>query len=190
MIKLAGINLKDLSEEDADPLLGSYTGAAPIFGRTGGVMEAALRTAITVLTGKPPANLVFNDLGTYDGIKRGQVTIGDAVVKVAVAHGLDNARKVCESVQSGGEFSKYHFIEIMACPGGCVGGGGQPIPTNLVTKRARTVGLNRDDAEKCSLRMSHENPEVKGLYDDFLEKPLGNLSHHLLHTKYTKCPVN
>jgi iron-only hydrogenase group A len=190
LMKMAGIDLKAMPEEAADPSLGVYTGAAPIFGRTGGVMEAALRTAITLLTGAPPAELRFDDLGTMDGIKRASLQVKDLTVKVAVAHGLSNARQVCESVLSGGEFAGYHFIEIMTCPGGCIGGGGQPIPTNDATRRSRTGGLNRDDREVCALRMSHENPEIQALYEKFLEKPLGHLSHHLLHTQYTPRPVS
>ncbi|MCW4018572.1 MAG: iron hydrogenase small subunit [Candidatus Bathyarchaeota archaeon] len=185
LFKLAGIDLRQMPEEKADSLLGSYTGAAPIFGRTGGVMEAALRTAITLLTGKSPANLEFNDLASMDGIKRGEISVGGKVVKVAVVHGLENVHKVCDSVRSGGEFSKYHFIELMACPGGCIGGGGQPLPTNVCTRKARTTGLNHDDREVCELRMSHENSEIKALYQEFLRKPLRHTAHHLLHTSYS-----
>lgn len=188
LLKIAGIDMRSLPEEQADSLLGVYTGAAPIFGRTGGVMEAALRTAITILSGAPPHPLEFKPLEGEDGIKRAEVTVNGMTVRTAVAHGLDNARVVCESVLSGGEFAGYHFIEIMACPGGCIGGGGQPIPTNAASKRARTSGLNRDDREVCALRMSHENPEVKALYERFLERPAGHLSHELLHTHYTARP--
>jgi len=190
LLKMAGLDLNDMPEEAADSLLGAYTGAAPIFGRTGGVMEAALRTAVTLLSGAPPSPLEFDDLGTPDGIKRAELRVADRTVKVAVAHGLANARKVCESVLSGGEFAGYHFIEVMTCPGGCIGGGGQPIPTNDTTRRARTSGLNRDDREVCALRMSHENPEIQALYSDFFGKPLGHLSHRILHTHYTPRPVN
>ncbi|MBN1516233.1 iron hydrogenase small subunit [Candidatus Sumerlaeota bacterium] len=185
LLKMADINLNEMPEEEADPILGAYTGAAPIFGRTGGVMEAALRTAVTLLTNAPPSPLEFDDLGTSDGIKRASLPVNGMTVKVAVAHGLGNARKVCESVRAGGEFAEYHFIEFMACPGGCIGGGGQPIPTNIATKRSRADGLNRDDREVCAVRMSHENHEVQALYDTFLQKPLSHLSHQLLHTHYT-----
>jgi NADH-quinone oxidoreductase subunit G len=184
MIKEAGIDFKNLADEAADPLLGSYTGAAPIFGRTGGVMEAALRTAVALLSGKPPVKLEFESLGTMEGIKKAELPLGDKILKVAVVHGLKNARKVCESIQSSGEFSTYHFIEVMACPGGCIGGGGQPIPTNIATRRERTLGLNYDDSDCCEFRMSHENPEIKTLYKNFLEKPLGTLSYNLLHTRH------
>jgi iron-only hydrogenase group A len=190
LIKIAGLDLCQLPEEEADSLLGSYTGAAPIFGRTGGVMEAALRTAITILARQPPPKLEFTCLEGFNGIKRAEVHIGDKTLKVAVVHGLENAHKVCESVLSGGEFSKYHFIEFMACPGGCIGGGGQPLPTNVCVKKTRTAGLNRDDREVCKLRMSHENPEIEELYHAFLKEPLSHTSHELLHTTYTKCPIN
>lgn len=185
LLKMSGIDLRALPEESADPLLGSYTGAAPIFGRTGGVMEAALRTAAVLVTGSPLGKLEFEELGTMDGVKAATVELNGVKLKVAVAHGLSNARKVCESVRSGGEFASYHFIEFMACPGGCVAGGGQPIPTNDRTKSARTGGLNQDDRERCSLRMSHENPEIQALYAEFLQEPLSHVSHSLLHTHYT-----
>jgi iron-only hydrogenase group A len=190
LIKMAGIDLKHLPEDKADDLLGYYTGAATIFGRTGGVMEAALRTVIAQVTGRPPASLEFDDLGSKNGIKKSELKIKDNTIKVAVAHGLDNARIVCESVKTGGEFSGYHFIEVMTCPGGCIAGGGQPIPTNRVTINKRTVGLNHDDKDICTIRMSHENPEIKELYRSFLDQPLGHIAHSLLHTKYEKRPLN
>jgi iron-only hydrogenase group A len=185
LLKMSGIDLRTLPEENADPLLGAYTGAAPIFGRTGGVMEAALRTAAVLVTGVPLAQLEFGELRTMKGIKTATVELDGTKLKVAVAHGLANARKVCDSVRSGGEFASYHFIEFMACPGGCVAGGGQPIPTNDRTISARTKGLNRDDSECCSLHMSHENPEIKSVYAEFLREPLSHVSHALLHTTYT-----
>lgn len=184
LLKMANIDLAEMPDEEADALLGSYTGAAPIFGRTGGVMEAALRTAITVLTGQPPQPLEFTTLETLEGIKCASLPLGDKTLKVAVAHGLNNVRTVCESVKNGGEFAEYHFIEFMCCPGGCIGGGGQPIPTNMASRKARTRGLNIDDRQLATLRMSHENPEIKALYSDFLKEPLSSLSHHLLHTTY------
>ena len=185
LLKMAGIDLGLLPEEKADPMLGSYTGAAPIFGRTGGVMEAALRTAAALVTGSPPDKLEFQELETMEGIKTTALRMGAMTLKAAVVHGLGNARKVCDSIRSGGEFASYHFIEFMACPGGCIGGGGQPIPTNVTTRTARATGLNKDDREACSLRMSHENPEIKSLYADFLQAPLSPVSHQLLHTHYT-----
>ncbi|MDQ7033228.1 MAG: iron hydrogenase small subunit, partial [Desulfonauticus sp.] len=151
--------------------------------RTGGVMEAALRTAYELITGSTLEKLEFEDLGTLDGIKRAVIKIGDKEVKVAVAHGLNNARKVCDSIKEGGEFKDYTFIEFMACPGGCIGGGGQPIPTTLETVKARVAALNTDDKE-CPFRKSHENPEIIQVYNEFLEKPVSELAHHLLHTGY------
>lgn len=183
LLKMAKIDLAGIAGEQPDPLLGQYTGAAPIFGRTGGVMEAALRTAYEVVAGKPLDTLEFEALGTMEGVKVATVPVNGIDVKVAVAHGLGNARKVCDSVRSGGEFASYHFIEFMGCEGGCIGGGGQIIPTTTLTRQARTRGVNRDDREHA-IRKSHENPEVEQLYKDFLEKPLGHLSHHLLHTTY------
>jgi iron-only hydrogenase group A len=183
LLKMGKIDLASMPEESPDPLLGQYTGAAPIFGRTGGVMEAALRTAYEVIAEEPLAALEFESLGTMEGIKVATIPVKGIEVKVAVAHGLANARKVCESIRQGGEFSKYHFIEIMSCEGGCIGGGGQLIPTNTFVRKARTKGVNTDDRTH-KLRKSHLNPEVELLYKEFLEKPLGHLSHHLLHTKY------
>lgn len=183
LLKMGKIDLASMPEEQHDPLLGEYTGAAPIFGRTGGVMEAALRTAYEVVAKKPLESLEFESLGTMEGVKVATVPVNGIEVKVAVAHGLGNARKVCESVREGGEFSKYHFIEFMACEGGCIGGGGQLIPTNTFVRKARTGGVNLDDRQQ-PLRKSHLNPEVEQLYKDFLQEPLGHLSHHLLHTTY------
>ena len=183
LLKMGKIDLAAMPEEQPDPLLGEYTGAAPIFGRTGGVMEAALRTAYEVVAGKPLEKLEFEGLGTMDGVKVATVPVNGIDVKVAVAHGLGNARKVCESVRSGGEFAGYHFIEFMACEGGCIGGGGQIIPTNMMTRKARTQGVNLDDRVHA-IRKSHQNPEVERIYQDFLKKPLGHLSHELLHTSY------
>jgi iron-only hydrogenase group A len=183
LLKMGKIDLATIPEEEPDALLGQYTGAAPIFGRTGGVMEAALRTAYEVVAGKPLEKLEFEALGTLDGVKVATVPVNGIEVKVAVAHGLGNAKRVCESVRTGGEFASYHFIEFMACEGGCIGGGGQIIPTNLSTRKARTGGVNRDDRQH-SLRKSHQNPEVEQIYKEFLHEPLGHLSHELLHTTY------
>ncbi len=183
LLKIGRIDLAAMPEEEHDPLLGQYTGAAPIFGRTGGVMEAALRTAYEVVAKKPLEKLEFESLGTMDGVKVATIPVGGIEVKVAVAHGLGNAKKVCESVREGGEFSTYHFIEFMACEGGCIGGGGQVIPTNTFVRKARTDGVNLDDQQQ-PLRKSHLNPEVEQLYKEFLHEPLGHLSHHLLHTGY------
>jgi len=183
LLKMRKIDLAAMPEEAPDPLLGQYTGAAPIFGRTGGVMEAALRTAYEVAAGKPLEPLEFASLGTMEGVKVAKIPVNGIELKVAVVHGLGNARAVCESVRQGREFAGYHFIEFMACKGGCIGGGGQLIPTNLQVRRARTDAVNRDDRQQ-PLRKSHFNPEVDQLYKEFLHEPLGHLSHDLLHTTY------
>jgi len=183
LLKMGRIDLAAMPEESPDAIMGQYTGAAPIFGRTGGVMEAALRTAYEVVAKEPLEKLEFEGLGTMEGVKVAAVPVGGVEVKVAVVHGLGNAKKVCESVRAGGEFASYHFIEFMACQGGCIGGGGQIIPTNAFVREARTSGVNLDDRQQ-PIRKSHLNPEVKQLYTNFLHEPLGHLSHHLLHTTY------
>ncbi len=183
LLKMGGIDLKEMPEEKPDPLVGEYTGAATIFGRTGGVMEAALRTAYEVITGKGLSKLEFEILGGLNNIKTAEIGINGKKIKVAVAHSLKAVKEICDSVKAGGEFAKCTFIEFMACPGGCIGGGGQPVLTSLKTIEARIEGLNTDDRHR-SLRKSHENPEIKQLYQDFLKEPLSHLSHHLLHTTY------
>ena len=181
MIKEAGINFKDLAGEDFDAPLGISTGAGVIFGATGGVMEAALRTAYEVLTGKQLEKLDFMDLRGLDGIKIAQVDIEGLILKVAVASSLSNARILLEEVKQGK--SPYAFIEIMTCPGGCLGGAGQPIPTNNEIRLKRMEAIYREDKNK-PLRKSHQNPAVQALYKEFLGAPLGEKSHHLLHTHY------
>ncbi|AEH44377.1 hydrogenase, Fe-only [Thermodesulfatator indicus DSM 15286] len=183
LFKMFGINLAELPDEGPDPLIGQYTGAATIFGRTGGVMEAALRTAYEIITGKTLPKLEFEDLATLEGIKVASINLNGKEIKVAVAHGLSNARKICEDVKNGGEFASYTFIEFMACPGGCIGGGGQPEPTNIETLQARLAALNKHDHE-LPIRKSHENPEIKQLYAEFLGHPMSHLAHNLLHTHY------
>jgi len=183
MIKEAGIDFVNLPDEDFDHPLGESTGAAVIFGATGGVMEAALRTAYEVVTKKTLDKLDFTDVRGLEGIKTAEVDLNGLKVRVAVANGLGNARKLLEEVQAGK--SPYHFIEIMCCPGGCLGGGGQPIPTNMEVKKKRAEAIYREDAGK-PIRKSHENPAVQAIYKEFLGAPLGEKSHHLLHTTYTK----
>lgn len=182
MLKQASIDFVSLPEEDYDPPLGISTDAGAIFGATGGVMEAALRTAYEIITGQTLENIELKALRGLEGIKTASVMVGDLKVKVAVSHGLENARKIMKAVKSGLEY--FHFIEVMCCPGGCIGGGGQPIPTNKEIREKRIKGIYRAD-ELMTLRKSHENPAVKVLYDEFLGKPLGEVSHHLLHTTYT-----
>jgi NADH-quinone oxidoreductase subunit G/NADP-reducing hydrogenase subunit HndD len=183
MIKEAGIDFVNLPDEDFDEPLGISTGAAVIFGATGGVMEAALRTAYEVVTGKALESIEFEQVRGMEGIKEAEVSLNGLNLKVAVAHGLSNARVLLEQVEK--KESPYHFIEVMACPGGCLGGGGQPVPTNLDIRKKRAESLYREDEGK-TIRKSHENPAIVALYKEFLGKPLGEKSHHLLHTSYTK----
>lgn len=181
MMKQAGIDFTDMPEEDYDAPLGISTGAAVIFGATGGVMEAALRTAYELITKTTLPSLDFYDVRGLEGVKEATVQVGDLPVKVAVAHGLGNARKLLDAVKAGK--ADYHFIEIMCCPGGCIGGGGQPIPTNLEVRAQRIAGIYTAD-ERMTLRKSHENPAIKQIYEEFLEHPLSHKSHELLHTHY------
>lgn len=195
MIRQAGINFVALKDEKYDNIMGESTGAAVIFGATGGVMEAALRTAHEIVTGReaPFINLNIEPVRGMEGIKEASINLQGVKkdwsflegveLKVAVAHGLKNARKVMEQVNEGR--SPYHFIEIMACPGGCIGGGGQPIPTNVEIRKKRAEAIYSAD-QSLPIRKSHENPEVQILYRDFLGEPLGHKSHELLHTHYTK----
>ncbi|MDD3927847.1 MAG: NADH-dependent [FeFe] hydrogenase, group A6, partial [bacterium] len=182
MIKEAGIDLSCLPNEDFDAPLGMSTGAGAIFGNTGGVMEAALRTVYEVVTGETLAELDFQAVRGMEGVKEATVPVGDIQVKVAVAHGLSNARTVMERVAAGE--ADYHFIEIMCCPGGCIGGGGQPIPTDDAIRAKRIQALYDEDLS-MKLRKSHENPAVTTLYEEFLGKPYGSKAHKLLHTSYT-----
>ncbi|MFA5144491.1 MAG: NADH-dependent [FeFe] hydrogenase, group A6 [Candidatus Omnitrophota bacterium] len=183
MIKEAGIDFVNLAGEDFDEPLGISTGAAVIFGASGGVMEAALRTAYEVLTGKKLQKLDFMELRGLNGIKVAEVDIDGLKLKVAVANSLSNARTLLEEVKAG--HSPYAFIEIMTCPGGCLGGAGQPIPTDNQIRLKRMEAIYREDKNK-PLRKSHENPAVQALYKEFLDRPLGEKSHHLLHTQYTQ----
>lgn len=191
MIKESGIDFVNLQDEPFDRLLSDSTGAAVIFGATGGVMEAALRTAYEVLTGETLKNLDFHDVRGIAGIKEAEITIGDLKLNVAVANGTANADKLLARVKSGEK--TYHFIEIMGCPGGCVTGGGQPIVSaqdRMLNdpKRVRAQALYQADAE-MPLRKSHENPEVQQLYKDFLGEPNSYKAHQLLHTHYKQKPM-
>jgi iron-only hydrogenase group A len=183
MFKESGIQFSGLPAEEFDSPIGESTGAAVIFGATGGVMEAALRTVYEVVTGKPLANINLTAVRGMEGIKEAEVDLNGTKVKVAVAHTLGNARKLFEQIEKGE--SPYAFIEVMTCPGGCLGGGGQPIPTTWDIRKKRAESIYAEDAHK-TIRKSHENPEVAILYKDFLKEPLGHVSHHLLHTTYEK----
>ncbi|VBB06329.1 respiratory-chain nadh dehydrogenase 75 kd subunit signature 1 [Lucifera butyrica] len=181
MIKESGIDFNGLPSEEYDAPLGIATGAGVIFGATGGVMEAALRTVSEVVTGKELECIDFHNVRGLTGVKEAAVKVGDLTVKVAVAHTLANARLLLDKIRKGE--ADYHFIEIMACPGGCIGGGGQPYSTCADIRQKRVDAIY--ECDQCStLRKSHENPAVKELYDTWLGKPLGEKSHHLLHTHY------
>ncbi|HQE25801.1 MAG TPA: [Fe-Fe] hydrogenase large subunit C-terminal domain-containing protein, partial [Candidatus Atribacteria bacterium] len=181
MLKEKGIDLKEMPEEEFDDPLGISTGAGAVFGATGGVMEAALRSVYEIVSGKTLESLDFYDVRGMEGVKEATVNIDGLEVGVAVAHSLGNARKILDQVKEGD--SKYHFIEIMACPGGCIGGGGQPIPTDLDIRMRRIEAIYQVD-KNLPLRKSHENPAVKQLYEEFLGEPNGEKAHHLLHTHY------
>jgi NADP-reducing hydrogenase subunit HndD len=181
MIREAGIDFNCLDDEEFDTPLGISTGAGVIFGTTGGVMEAALRTVSEVVAGKTLDCIEFHHVRGFNGVREAVVSLGDFEVKIALAHGLDNARKLLEKIKSGE--ADYHFIEIMACHGGCIGGAGQPAMTCADTRQKRMEALYACD--QCStLRKSHDNPAIKELYDAWLGKPLSEKSHHLLHTHY------
>ena len=187
MIKQAGIDFNRLPDEDFDDVLGDSTGAAVIFGATGGVMEAALRTVYEIVTGKTLENVEFTAVRGIEGVKEAEVDLNGKVVKVAVAHGTGNAKALLDSVKSGEK--SYDFIEVMGCPGGCVTGGGQPIVSAtdrmyLNVKELRAAALYKEDANK-PLRKSHENPSVKKIYEEYFGEPCGHKSHELLHTTYT-----
>ncbi len=194
MIKQAGINFDMLEDMKYDSIMGQSTGAAVIFGATGGVMEAALRTVYEIVTGR---EVPFNGLNIIpvrgmDGVREASILIENCKpewaflngveVKCVVAHGLANARQVMKNVRDGK--AVYHFIEVMACPGGCLGGGGQPIPTNEQIRKKRTEAIYAEDMG-MPIRKSHENPEITAIYKDFLGEPNGHKSHELLHTHYT-----
>jgi NADP-reducing hydrogenase subunit HndD len=192
MIKKAGIMFTELPDEPFDDPLGESTGAAVIFGATGGVMEAALRTAVETLTGEELTNLEFTDVRGTEGIKEATYNVAGMDVKVAVASGLGNARKLLNKVKAGE--ADYHFIEIMGCPGGCVNGGGQPqvrgSVRNFTDVRAiRAKVLYDNDAAK-TIRKSHENPSIKKVYEEYFGTPGSHKAHEVLHTSYVKRTVN
>ena len=183
MLRQSGVDFAALADSEFDNPLGMSTGAGAIFGATGGVMEAALRTVYEVVTGKELAKLEFESVRGLEGVKEATVDLDGLPVKVAVAHGLGNARKVMDKIKAGE--ADYAFVEVMCCPGGCIGGGGQPYITKKETRMARIKAIYEVDAD-MPLRKSHANPDVQQLYKDFLKEPLGEKSHHLLHTHYQK----
>ena len=190
MIKEAGIDFANLPDEDFDPVLGESTGAGVIFGATGGVMEAALRTVYEIVTKETLDKVDFTAVRGIEGVKEATIKVGDLDVNVAVAHGTANAAKLLDSVRSGEK--TYHFIEVMGCPGGCVTGGGQPIVSaqkrmECDPKTLRAAALYNEDANKPQ-RKSHENASIMAVYKDYLGEPNSHLAHELLHTHYTARP--
>ena len=188
MIKQANIEFTKLEDTEFDSPMGEATGAAVIFGTTGGVMEAALRTAQDTLTGKDLDKIDFKSVRGGDGIKKATVNIADKEIKVVAASGLANAQKILEEIKSGK--ADYQFVEIMACPGGCVMGGGQPIKSSKVREQVDVRSLRANCLysidEQSTIRKSHENPAVKKIYKEFLKKPGSEMSHKLLHTHYVE----
>lgn len=209
MIKEGGIHLPEMPQTHFDDPFGDASGAGLIFGATGGVMEAAIRTVVELVTGKKAEDLFENanvmPVRGFEGVKYAELPIPvvgpvpeilkalvpnwdwlkGATLKVAVCHGTANAKKVMDDIKAGGKFSECHFIEFMACPGGCLGGGGQPIPTTPEIRKARAKAIYTED-ESLPLRKSHENEHVASIYDKFLtDGPCGHISHKLLHTHYT-----
>lgn len=182
ILKESNIDLKEIKDEDFDSPLSEYTGAGIIFGRTGGVIEAATRTCLEKMTGERIDNIEFEALRGWDGFRSCDLKVGDIELRIGVAYGLREAGKMLDKIRSGEEF--YHAIEIMACTGGCVGGGGQPkAKKKNEVLQLRSEGLNAID-RKLTIRRSHENPSVIEIYKKYLDYPLSRKAHELIHTKY------
>ncbi len=187
MIKKIGLKFSELPGEEFDDPLGESTGAATIFGVTGGVLEAALRTAYELVTGDQLLSLDFHQVRGFEGIREAEIALAGKKIRVAVCHGLSNTHRLLTEIKTGQR--TYHFVEIMTCPGGCLGGGGQPRPPEKTEPmdrsyyEKRAAGIYAIDSKKV-IRQSHKNPQIKKIYAEFLEKPLGARSHHLLHTRY------
>ena len=186
MIRQAGLDFVHLPEEEFDDMLGESTGAGVIFGVTGGVMEAALRTVVDVLTGEDMPRLEYDDVRGLEGIKEATVSVNGTDIKVAIVHGTANAAKLLNAIRAGEK--TYHFIEVMGCPGGCVTGGGQPIvdarTRYYVDPRAARAAATYSEDESMAIRKSHKNPAVQKLYAEFLGEPNSHIAHELLHTTY------
>ncbi len=191
LIRSAGVDFNRLPEEQADSPIGKYSGAATIFGNTGGVMEAAIRSAYYFLTGKELENMSVEAVRGMDGVRAGEIDIDGKKIRVALAHGMANIAALLREVEAAreaGEEPPYHFIEVMACRGGCIAGGGQPYGTTDEIRAKRIAGLYKDD-ENSEVRASHQNPEIIRLYDEFLREPLSEVSHKYLHTTYSARPI-
>ena len=192
MIERVGLNFLSLPDEEFDDPLGRSTGAAVIFGATGGVMEAALRTAVETLSGEELPSLDFAEVRGTKGIKKATYHVAGMDVNVAVVSGLGNAKIILDEIRSGS--SQYHLVEIMGCPGGCVNGGGQPQQPakvrNYTDIRALRAKALYDQDASMAIRKSHENPSIKKLYEDFLGSPGSHKAHDILHTSYVKRSIN
>jgi len=191
LIRSAGIDFNLLPEEEADSPIGTYSGAATIFGNTGGVMEAAIRSAYHFLTGQELENMNVETVRGMEGVRTGEIDINGKKIRVALAHGMANIAAILRDVREARKTGKeppYHFIEVMACRGGCIAGGGQPYGTTDEVRAKRIAGLYKDD-ENAEVRASHQNPEIIQLYDDFLGEPLSEVSHKYLHTIYKPRPI-
>lgn len=191
LIKATGIDFLSLPDEQADSPIGAYSGAATIFGNTGGVMEAAIRTAYNLVTGKELENVNVEAVRGMEGVRKGAVDVDGTEVRVAVAHGMANVRDLMKEIQDARDKGKelpYHFIEVMACRGGCIAGGGQPYNTTDNVREKRIAGIYKDD-EQSDVRCSHHNPEIKQIYADYLGEPLSHKAHELLHTDYHARPL-
>jgi len=197
MIKQAGIEILKLADEDADSPMGPYTGAGTIFGATGGVMEAAVRSAYFLVTKKELGDVNFMPVRGLEGVKEAEVDFGVPVgswgtkIRIAVAHQMGNVEAVMERIREArdaGKETPFHFVEVMACRGGCIGGGGQPYGCTDEIRKLRTTGIYSDD-EKSQYRCSHQNPFITQVYSEFLGEPTGHKAHELLHTKYVELPL-
>ncbi|HDQ13389.1 MAG TPA: ferredoxin, partial [Sediminispirochaeta sp.] len=191
LIKASGIDFRSLPDEKADSPIGSYSGAGTIFGNTGGVMEAAIRSAYNFVTGKDMPDMQVDAVRGMDGVRSGEVEVDGKKIRVAVAHGMANVGSILREVRQAREEGKeppYHFIEVMACRGGCIAGGGQPYGTNDEVRAKRIAGIYKDDASAV-VRASYQNPEIQQIYREFLGEPLSEKSHQLLHTHYTPRPI-
>jgi NADH-quinone oxidoreductase subunit G len=192
MIKQAGIDILKLPDEEADSPLGPYTGAGTIFGVTGGVMEAAVRSAYYLVTGKELSDVNFKAARGLEGVKEAEVDFGNGTkIRIAIAHQMGNIAVVLDKIRvarDAGQETPYHFVEVMACRGGCIGGGGQPYGCTDLIRAQRTSGIYADD-EKSRYRCSHQNPFISQVYKEFLGEPNGHKAHELLHTKYVERPL-
>lgn len=191
LIKSSGMDFLKLEEEEADNPIGEYSGAGTIFGATGGVMEAAVRTAYHLVTGKEMEKVEVEAVRGLDNIKKGTVDFEGTPVRVAVVHGLSNVKVLMDEIRAAkaeGKAAPYEFIEIMACRGGCIAGGGQPYGADDELRKERSEGLYQDDKDS-KVRCSHQNPSIIKIYEDFLTEPMSHEAHHLLHTTYHQVPV-